>query len=128
MPIIKRFFPYVIILVFSLVLFFPNLNNTTLFAIYAIGINISLKSFSPKIDLHLQKDIVDFYKSIQYEDVYCDVVGFKSYAHLFYTFKKNPENKSSLDSEWLLKEEIDKPVYFVSKSQNIEKPLRKTRT
>ncbi len=96
----------------------------TLFAVYAIGINISLKTFSQNIDLHLQKDIVDFYKSIQYEDVYCDVVGFKSYAHLFYTFKKNPENKNSLDSEWLLNGEIDKSVYFVSKSQNIEKTLK----
>jgi hypothetical protein len=98
--------------------------SITLFVVYAIGINISLMTFAPKIDLHLQKDVVDFYKSIQYEDAYCNVLGFKSYAHLFYTFKKNPANKNSLDSEWLLNGNIDKPVYFVSKSQNKEKTLK----
>lgn len=92
-----------------------------LFFFSALSINLSLKYFAPKIDSHLQKDIVDFYKSLENKDVYCDVVGFKSYAHLFYTYKKNPVNKNSLDSEWLLNGNIDKPVYFVSKSQNIEK-------
>lgn len=92
-----------------------------LFVLSALSINFSLKYFAPKIDSHLQKDIVEFYKTLENKDVYCDVVGFKSYAHLFYTYKKNPANKNSLDSEWLLNGNIDKPVYFVSKSQNIEK-------
>jgi hypothetical protein len=91
-----------------------------LFIIYSIGINLSLKTFAPKIDEHLQKDIVLFYKSLENKDVYCDVIGFKSYAHLFYTYKKNPENKNSLNKDWLLTGQIDKSVYFVSKSTYLE--------
>jgi 4-amino-4-deoxy-L-arabinose transferase-like glycosyltransferase len=87
-----------------------------LFVIYTIGINLSLKFFAPKIDEHLQKDVVEFYKSLENKDVYCDVIGFKSYAHLFYTYKKNPENKNSLVHDWLLTGQIDKPVYFLCKS------------
>jgi 4-amino-4-deoxy-L-arabinose transferase-like glycosyltransferase len=88
------------------------------FVIYASGINLSLKFLSPKIDEHLQKDIVGFYKSLENQDVYCEVLGFKSYSHLFYTNKKNPINKNSLDKNWLLTGPIDKPVYFVCKSSS----------
>lgn len=89
-----------------------------LFILSSIGINISLKYLSPKIESHLQRDIVEFYKSLENKDVYCDVTGFKSYAQLFYTNKKYPVNKNSLDNKWLLSGDIDKPVYFVTKSSN----------
>jgi len=92
-----------------------------IFILNTIGINISIKNLAPKIDLHLQKDIVEFYKSLENRDVYCDVLGFKSYAQLFYTYKKYPSNKNSLYKEWLLSGNIDKPVYFVSKSTEKEK-------
>jgi hypothetical protein len=46
-------------------------------------------------------------------------LGYKSYAQLFYTFKKKPTNENSYDEDWLLTGDIDKPVYFVSKVDRI---------
>jgi hypothetical protein len=39
---------------------------------------------------------------------------------LFYTNKQQPVTKSGYSIEWLLKGEIDKPVYFVTKITSIE--------
>ena len=87
-----------------------------MFILSTLGINITLKTLAPKLESHLQKDIVEFYKSIEDKDVYCDVIGYKSYAQLFYTYKNNPVNKNSLNNDWLISGNIDKPVYFVTKS------------
>jgi hypothetical protein len=43
------------------------------------------------------------------------VLGFKSYAHLFYTDKQPQTNSNSCDTQWLLTGPIDKPAYFVCK-------------
>jgi hypothetical protein len=52
---------------------------------------------------------------------------FKTYADLFYARKMPPENPRSYDKKWLLKGDIDKPVYFVSKNTQVEKYLDKYR-
>lgn len=72
----------------------------------------------PKIEMHSQRPAIDFYKEMSGKDVYVWPLGFKSYAHLFY-FKVPPtQNQQRQDEQFLLYGAIDKPVYFVTKSNN----------
>lgn len=75
----------------------------------------------PRIEKYSQGAAVDFFITRQGEDCYVDVLGYKSYAHLFYTMKNKPVNENYYNKEWLLKGDIDKPVYFVTKMSKIEK-------
>lgn len=69
----------------------------------------------PKIERYTQGSVIDFYKTLQGKDVYIQVLGFKSYAHYFYPRIEPTTEKRKRDSEWLMKGEIDKPVYFITK-------------
>lgn len=86
-----------------------------LFAGTCIFIQAVLFAFVPRIERYTQGAAIDFYKTLQSEDVYVEVLGFKSYAHLFYTMKQPQQNQKSRDKDWLLNGEIDKPAYFVCK-------------
>ena len=46
--------------------------------------NLTIKIIIPKVERYTQGAAIDFYKSIEGEDCYVEVLGFKSYAHLFY--------------------------------------------
>lgn len=72
----------------------------------------------PKIEGYSQKTAIDFYISKQEEDCYVTTFNFKSYAHLFYTQKKLPQNLNHFDNEWLLRGNVDKKVYVVCKVQH----------
>lgn len=100
----------------------------------------------PKIEEFSQGPAIEFYKSLQGKDVYVTTIGFKSYGHYFYTlfppraesdgiedlktnYKENLSDKKNYDpneliimtNEWLLKGNIDKDVYIVSKNTKREK-------
>lgn len=70
----------------------------------------------PKAEQYTQRAAIDFYQSLKDKDCYVETIGFKSFAYLFYSDKKKPEKNESLDVQWLLNGEIDKPAYFVSKN------------
>lgn len=70
----------------------------------------------PKIELISQAAAIRFYESKANEDAYVQPMYFKSYAHLFYTKKKQPTNPLSYDHEWLKTGKIDKPVYIIVKN------------
>ena len=121
-----------------------------------MGINVLLISMSffiflfsimviPKIENHVQGSIISFYKSLQNKEVYIETVGFKSYAHYYYTQKPVPSKQDKMHKEtmtycrakgidtvgqlteaqrnmvyafkrdWMMNGEIDKPVYLVYK-------------
>lgn len=82
---------------------------TMVFALLAIYI------ITPKIEQYTQRAAIEFYEKKAHEDCYVTTVGFKSFAHLFYTKKKPPENPNALNKTWLLTGDVDKPVYVVSK-------------
>lgn len=73
--------------------------------------------FAPRIEMYTQSATIEFYESKKEEDCYIEVLGFKSYGHLFYTDKK-VENCIYTPDE-LLSVKLTKPAYFVSK--NIDK-------
>lgn len=107
-----------------------------LFASSMITINMAINIFSPKIERYSQGAMVDFLIANSKQDCYQDVIGFKSYAHLFYGERTEDDinNPVFLDwmnmhhpdterdaiairkyfSEWLLTANTDKPVYFVT--------------
>jgi hypothetical protein len=85
---------------------------------------ILLPAIAPKIEPFTQGAPIEFYKSLQKKECYVQPLGFKSYAHFFYT--QRPENASSEHlklsgddyQKWLLKGDIDLPAYFVCKKGN----------
>ncbi len=110
-----------------------------LFITAAIGINLAINIFTPHIERYSQGAMVDFFESKADEDCYKEVVGFKSYAHLFYGERKPNDNQNPvfkawlqkqhpaetytaaeyrrLFTEWLVNGNIDKPAYFVTNTR-----------
>ena len=84
----------------------------------AIFITLSLIFFITKIEGYSQNAVIEFYKSLEGEDVYVKNVGFKSYAPLFYTKKSDGLRKENRSYPWLTEGEIDRDVYFVTKVNN----------
>lgn len=91
-----------------------------IFIISLFSINLTSLIIAPRIEQYSQGAAIEFYQYLQGKDCYIETIGFKSYAHLFYSEKKEPTNKNSYDMNWLLKGEIDKPVYFASKITSVE--------
>lgn len=74
----------------------------------------------PGIERYSQGPAIDFYKSLENQDVYVETIGFKSYAQYFYK-RINPVNMAqSKEKSWLLDGKIDKDVYFVTKVNHTE--------
>ena len=69
----------------------------------------------PRVEKYTQGALVEYFQSLQGKDVYIKNVAFKSYATYFYGQTRPPENKNFYDNDWLLKGDIDKDVYFVTK-------------
>jgi 4-amino-4-deoxy-L-arabinose transferase-like glycosyltransferase len=83
----------------------------------AIFMSTALMSLIGHIELYSQHAAIEFYEQKAHEDCYVYPVGFKSYAHLFYT-NKRPVPADSLQSddfEVLLRQPSSKPVYIVAK-------------
>ncbi len=76
---------------------------------------------APRIEGYTQRAAVEFYEGLQGQDCYVRVLGFKSFAHLFYSRQTRSQSPSGANiaaddfERWLLEGEIDKPAYFVCK-------------
>ncbi len=89
---------------------------TGFFMVTILFSSLSMVMLVPKVENISQNAAISFYKRHQGENAYFETLGFKSYAHLFYTQKQPPRNKKSYQQEWLLTGKIDKPAYFVMKN------------
>ncbi|MEM1322679.1 MAG: glycosyltransferase family 39 protein [Bacteroidota bacterium] len=67
------------------------------------------------IEGYSQRAAIEFFESKADEDCYIRPMGYKSYGHLFYARKRPVTNEKSYDLDWLMSEEADKPVYFITK-------------
>ncbi|MDQ3015395.1 MAG: glycosyltransferase family 39 protein [Bacteroidota bacterium] len=92
-----------------------------LFGGTAIVIFLAAIIVVPKIERYSQGAAIDFFEGRKNEDCYVQPLGYKTYAHLFYAQKQKPENELSYDQNWLLTGDIDKPVYFVTKADRIDR-------
>ncbi|MFI5150229.1 MAG: ArnT family glycosyltransferase [Bacteroidia bacterium] len=116
----------------------------SLFVLTLIATNLSSLLFAPKVEGYSQKAAIDFYESLKGQKCYIDVVGFKSYAHLFYTDKQPEANTAFLAwykehppqglpkgfritsaqmdifyYEYLRSQPLDRPVYVVTKIDHV---------
>ena len=90
-------------------------------AVQIITIQVTVLHFTPKIEAISQRAAIEYFQSFIGKDVYVHVLGYKSYAHLFYTRKQPPTNNSYDNEEWLLTGNIDKPAYFICKVMEADK-------
>ncbi len=70
---------------------------------------------TPCIEKYSQNAAIEFFKSKQFEDAYVYPVGYKSYAHLFYTSKPYNQRDMKWNEDEFLKGNADKHVYVVLK-------------
>lgn len=97
-----------------------------LFSATAVAVWLFLPVIAPKIEGYTQSAPTQFYESLQGQECYIKPVGFKSYAHLFYSRKPQHLSAAALGiapddfEHWLFEGAIDKPAYFVCKQQNAD--------
>lgn len=114
---------YLILVWTALIWFRKGLTAKAAYSLFggtALTIFLAASIVVPKVERYSQGASIDFLKERVGEDCYVQVLGFKSYAHLFYTQKPQPQNPNAYDTNWLLQGAIDKPVYFVSKVDRIK--------
>lgn len=94
----------------------------SLFIGTALFVQCTLFLFINNIEGYSQRAAIEFYKSLQGKEIYIKTVGFKSYAHLFYTNKQAGGDIRQQDIEWLLRgNDLDRDAYFVTKINKIER-------
>ncbi|MBL7804666.1 MAG: glycosyltransferase family 39 protein [Saprospiraceae bacterium] len=75
----------------------------------------------PNIEGYSQRAAIEFYEHKAREDCFVKPVGFKSYAHLFYTHKPPVEGDKTIDNyPTLSRGNPGKKVYFVAKITNLQ--------
>lgn len=108
-----------LILILAMTAFFflkkPVARFVALFAGAMLFFFMTLYVFTEKVEGYSQRAALDFYRKISHEDCYIQTLGFKSYAHLFYSKKPPHSNPLSEDKDWLLNGDLDKTAYFVYK-------------
>lgn len=97
----------------------------TVFGSVMISTYLITLVFIPNIERYTQHAAIAFYKQHRQEDCYFETLGFKSYADLYYTRKTPPDNPKAYNKTWLLRGNIDKKAYFVTKIQKKERFLSK---
>ncbi|UCH14895.1 MAG: glycosyltransferase family 39 protein [Bacteroidales bacterium] len=95
----------------------------SLFIASALFIYSSILIITPGIEKIAQNAVIEFLKDRHKEDAYFGTIGYKSYAHFYYTKKQVPVNKKSLNTQWLLTGNIDKKAYFSIKIDKKDKIL-----
>jgi 4-amino-4-deoxy-L-arabinose transferase-like glycosyltransferase len=118
---------FLLIAIFA-VMFFVHKKNyafilTTFISAFVIGNAVSY--IVPRIEKYSQGSVINFYETKQGEDVYVYPLGFKSYAHLFYT-RKPPYLRSLSPAEILrcnggIKDENEKFIVVkINSSKEVE--------
>jgi 4-amino-4-deoxy-L-arabinose transferase-like glycosyltransferase len=91
------------------------LSLKSLFVGTAIFVFVGLVFFVGRIEKITQNAHVEFAKNLQGKEGYIVTSGFKSYIHLFYSKRQQPEHNRYNDLKWLIWEEVDTDVYIVAK-------------
>ncbi len=83
-----------------------------------IWLQLGLFFYIKNVEAISQRANIEFWQSKQNEDCYFTTFGYKSYAHFFYGAIKPQQNKNTTNEDWLLKGNIDKPLYFSCKAND----------
>jgi hypothetical protein len=111
------------ILIFIFFVRNPRLKISGIFLSSLVFVYLTMIIIAPRIEAYSQRAAIEFYKSIASEDAYVATLGFKSYAHFYYSDLKPYNNKNKVDTPWLLNGQIDKDAYFVFKLNRKERYL-----
>ncbi len=99
-------------------------------ALQILIIQVTVIHFTPKVEAYSQRAAIEYFQSLAGKDVYIHPLGYKSYAHLFYSRKGRSTNTNYYclvqsdvgtstiqepDEDWLLHGDADKPAYFICK-------------
>lgn len=118
---------YLLVLTAGLIMFLKKRYRFTgvvlVFVSTMLTIQILLITVIPKIERFTQHSAIEFYRGLQNKKVYVEVLGFKSYAHLFYTRKQPTEDPRAYNEQFLLTGNIDRPAYFVTRVQTLPEIL-----
>ncbi len=95
----------------------------SLFGASTLFIFLSILAITPAVEKITQNAVIEFFKDRSKEDAYFGTIGYKSYAHYFYTRKKMPVNMKSYDMHSLLTRDLDKKAYFSMKIDKKDKIL-----
>lgn len=77
----------------------------------AVSLLIILFTVMPKVDQLTQGDAISMYEELEGKDCYVESLR-KSYAQYFYTKVKPFTRTKEQDIDWLIRGDIDKPVYI----------------
>jgi 4-amino-4-deoxy-L-arabinose transferase-like glycosyltransferase len=86
-----------------------------LFIGVALYVQFTLIAVIRNIEGYTQEAAITFFEERQGEDVYVHPIGYKTYAHLYYTRRTPPDHPQARDQDWLLDGPVDKPVYFITR-------------
>lgn len=107
-----------------------SLRAKTLFSGMGVWVMLTLMFNIGKIEAISQRAAVEFWKKHAGENCYVTTYKYKSYAHLYYAQIQpqinNEENHVNANKTWLLKGNIDKPVYIscrVTRHVDLEKEI-----
>lgn len=92
-----------------------------LFVGTAAFVLLTLALFINHIEHYSQRAAISFFQDRVGETCYVRPLGYKSYAHLYYTDKQPGASPASADQEWLLSGPIDRPAYFITKINKTER-------
>ena len=99
----------------------PEAGIICIFATVIIFTYTAYIFIAPRIERYSQNAAIEYYKPLASKDTYVATLGYKSYAHLYYSKFKPQQNKSYLSKDWLANGNIDKPAYFSIKIHKSEK-------
>jgi 4-amino-4-deoxy-L-arabinose transferase-like glycosyltransferase len=94
-----------------------GLFGTTLVTVMLLSIVIA-----PKIDRYTQTSLFELYDE-KGKDHYIRPIAFHSYAHLFYGKRQSIDPAPEDELKWMLFDDVDKPVVFVSRAQDLKTNL-----
>jgi 4-amino-4-deoxy-L-arabinose transferase-like glycosyltransferase len=77
--------------------------------------NLMMALIVPRIEKYSQGAMIEFLQAKKTEDCYIEVLGFKSYAQLFYSDKKIPATRQDLDLNYIIWGPTTKPVYIITR-------------
>jgi hypothetical protein len=95
-----------------------------LFAASGISVWLLGMVIAPKVLHYTQSDLMAFYTEKRKEDCYLRPMHFHTYAHLYYGEAQPKRNPKSLDLEWLVNGQVDKPVYFIARVTDVDQVNR----
>ena len=93
-----------------------------LFGSTLITVTLLSTVIAPKIDRYTQSGLFDFYEE-KGPDAYLQPLAFHSYAHLYYGKREPLPVETEDEPYWMIFEKVDRPVYFISRAQDLEANL-----